>query len=62
MERLMTSEEAGNILRVNPKVLERWAKAARFPHSKRGNSGGTGLKTLNRGLGHRYTLNASRVA
>jgi excisionase family DNA binding protein len=36
MERLMTSAEAANILRVNPKVLERWAKAGKVPALKVG--------------------------
>jgi excisionase family DNA binding protein len=36
MEPLLTSGEAAEILRVNPKVLERWAKAGEVPAFKVG--------------------------
>ena len=36
MEPLLTSREAAEILRVNPKVLERWAKAGEVPAFKVG--------------------------
>ena len=36
MEPLLTSAEAASILRVNPKVLERWAKAGEVPALKVG--------------------------
>ena len=36
MEQLLTSAEAASILRVNPKVLERWAKAGEVPAFKVG--------------------------
>jgi excisionase family DNA binding protein len=36
LEPLLTSAEAANILRVNPKVLERWAKAGEIPAFKVG--------------------------
>lgn len=36
MEPLLTSAEAASILRVNPKVLERWAKAGDVPALKVG--------------------------
>jgi excisionase family DNA binding protein len=36
MEALLTSKEAASILRVNPKVLERWAKAGEGPALKVG--------------------------
>jgi excisionase family DNA binding protein len=36
MEALLTSKEAAVILKVNPKVLERWAKAGKVPALKVG--------------------------
>lgn len=36
MEPLLTSAEAAKILKVNPKVLERWAKAGEVPALKGG--------------------------
>jgi predicted site-specific integrase-resolvase len=39
MEHLLTSKEAALILRVNPKVLERWAKAGEVPAFKIGRMG-----------------------
>jgi excisionase family DNA binding protein len=36
LEPLLTSAEAASILRVNPKVLERWAKAGDVPALKVG--------------------------
>jgi excisionase family DNA binding protein len=36
LEPLLTSAEAAKILRVNPKVLERWAKAGDVPALKVG--------------------------
>ena len=36
MEPLLTSSEVARILKVNPKVLERWAKAGEVPAFKVG--------------------------
>ncbi len=38
MEPLLTSKEAAALLKVHPKVLERWAKAGEIPALKVGQS------------------------